>query len=345
MPPDDEDMQVSLLMQEAIDWLVKLRGENLSEAETHAFADWLSQDSHHADAFAKAEDLFDAMISAAQLPLPTTSNSAIKMPKLNQPVRSLPKQTAKPWLLLPLAMAAVWLFGVGLVLPEQTGLLNTYLSDYHTGSGEFREINLADGSRLLLNTNTAVSVDYQPDKRQIILHHGQARFTVAKDVQRSFEVQTDNLIVRALGTVFDVYRQPSGAVKVTVQEHAVTASLTDKSQSISEGKPSLVKVEAGQQLIFEHNGTLQQPANVNLVQAAAWQQRRLFINDRPLSELIAELDRYRIGRIFLSTSQLKNLRVTGVFSLDNPDLALSRAQKVLGLQSTRLGPWWVMLHR
>ncbi|MDP2180212.1 FecR family protein [Methylicorpusculum sp.] len=92
-------------------------------------------------------------------------------------------------------------------------------------------------------------------------------------------------------------------------------------------------------------GALQQPEPVELDQAAAWRQHRLFINDRPLSELVAELERYRVGRIFLADEKLKNLRVTGVFSVDNPDDVLNSVRKVLALEETRLGPWWVLLHR
>jgi transmembrane sensor len=80
-----------------------------------------------------------------------------------------------------------------LVVPSQSQLFDRYFSDYHTGTGEIRDIRLADGSHVLLNTDSAVSVDYQAAKRQIILHHGQARFSVAQDVQRPFEVQADKL--------------------------------------------------------------------------------------------------------------------------------------------------------
>jgi transmembrane sensor len=83
---------------------------------------------------------------------------------------------------------------------------------------------------------------------------------------------------------------------------------------------------------------------VDLNQETAWQQRRLVINDQPLSELIAELERYRNGRIFLSDSKLKELRVTGVFSLDDPDAALNAVCKVLNLKETRVGPLWSVLH-
>lgn len=234
MPQAPVHTKPSKSLQEAIDWLVKLRGENLSDADSHAFADWLTQDAAHADAFAKAERLFDNMVLAAQLSLSTPSNNANVPIRQNQPVKTSPQRNYRPWLALPFALAAAWLFAVTLVLPSQAHLFDSYFSDYHTNTGEIRDIQLADGSHILLNTGTAVSVDYQTNKRQITLHHGQARFTVAKDAQRPFEVQTDRLYVRALGTVFDIYKKAANDISVTVQEHAVAAWV----QAENQGQPT-----------------------------------------------------------------------------------------------------------
>jgi transmembrane sensor len=242
-------------------------------------------------------------------------------------------------------LAAAWLLAVILVIPQQSHLLDNYLSDYHTETGELREIQLTDGSRLLLNTNSAVSVEFNESIRQITLHHGQANFTVAKDAHRPFEVVSDGLIVRALGTVFEVYNANSSEISVTVQEHAIAARIQTGTQTTAEQYLASVNVQQGQQLRYHPGGTLNQPEPIELNQTAAWQQHQLFINDRPLSELIAELDRYRMGRIFLSDAKLKNLRVTGVFSLDNPDAVLKSVRKVLALEETRIGPWWLLLHR
>jgi transmembrane sensor len=345
MPNYAENIQAPDLIEEAVDWLVKLRGGNLSEAETHAFADWLSKDAAHTDAFAKAEDLFNRMVSYAKLPRPTDVEPKPLENKPSPAKITVPKQTVKSWLAIPLALAAAWLIAIGLVLPNQSSLLDSLLSDYHTQTGETRNIQLADGSHLLLNTNTAVSVNYQSSQRLITLHHGQVRFTVANDALRPFEVKADALVVRALGTIFDIYRKQADSIEVTVQEHAVVASIQKASDQTQDNHSSQVTVQSGQQLIYQGDGTLPQPVTVNLSQVSAWQQHRLFINNRPLSELIEELNRYRMGRIYLADDQLKKLPVTGVFPLDDPEDVLSSIQKVLALQETRLGSWWVLLHR
>jgi transmembrane sensor len=352
--PDQAELP-NLTLQ-AIEWLVRLRSDAMDEAETHAFADWLSEDISHAEAFSEAEDLFQNLAIAAKTPRVITpgliepnttqiSTRPVAAPNTKTPTRQPTSVLTKGWLALPLALATAWLVAVGLVLPKQAHLFDRFLSDYHTQTGEVREIQLADGSQLLLNTNTAVSVQYQDSIRQITLHHGQARFTVAKDSQRPFEVKSDGLLVRALGTVFEVYKHESGETLVTVQEHVVAARLQPKTELAGKGQSAPVTVQEGQQLRYGGNGILNLPQPVDLAQASAWQHHKITLNDRPLGELIAELDRYRVGRIFLSDAKLSNLRVVGVFNLADPDAVLAKVCKILALKETRLGPLWVLLHR
>lgn len=357
MSPSLDDAKMPELKQQAIAWLVRLRADNLSEDEMDEFAHWLAEDCLHSEAFAYAEDLFDDMVCAAASvtsPVCEVVDKAadvvnvVTLPRaLANPVQNQFSKSAmrrKIWLPITLAMAAVWLFSLILVMPENSHPLDRLLSDYHTVTGELREIQLADGSRILLNTNSAVSVNYDNSKRQITLRHGQARFTVAKDSLRPFEVRVDDLNVTALGTVFEIYRPDTDEISVTVQQHAVRIDIQPDQQSSQLPGVAAVSVHEGQRLRYQRNGKLPKPEQVELQQTTAWQQHRLLINDRPLSALITELNRYRVGRIFLSDAKLSSLRVTGVFSLDNPDDIVRTVCEVLGLQETQLGPFWVLLH-
>lgn len=356
MPSQTDTAKLPELMQQAIEWLVLLRSGDISERETHEFADWLSQDIHHAHAFAKAEDLLNDAAIAAQSPriasshISHTSGTGRKKQTatLTKPTQTNRRDSSSRntrWLAVPLSLVATWLFAVALILPEQSHWLDAYLSDYRTGIGELQDIQLADGSHLLLNTNTAVSVDYSESLRHITLHHGQAQFTVAKDTNRPFEVASGGLAIRALGTIFEVYNPGSGEMNITVQEHAVIVTIENKAHNEEIAQQAQVEVKEGQRLRYDYTGRLTKPEQVNLAQANAWQQRRLFMNDRPLAELIAELERYRTGRIFISDPGLKKLRITGAFSLANPDETLAKVRQVLALRETRLGSWWVLLHR
>ncbi|CAD6873232.1 FecR family protein [Methylomonas fluvii] len=380
--PSDKSAHTSL-QDQAIAWLVCLRDDRLSDAELEAFADWLSRDPLHAEAFTEAEALFSDMVLVGSLscanesPQPASQHASAEKNRVasrinsasgndrsgavgtpaplpdsrfsgNDAYREFKSQAHKPasrlssarprrpWFTAGLAVAAMWLLAMGLIMPQQARLFSDYLSDYRTQTGEIREIQLSDGSRLLMNTNSAVSVAFTAAAKRIVLHHGQVQFTVAKDSRRPFDVVADDLTVRALGTVFDVYKTAAGHTEVTVQEHAVAVSAA--------GRDSDVTVAQGQGLVYQPGLPLPALRAVGAEQSA-WQQHRLVINDRPLVELISELERYRYGRIFLADTALKNLRVTGVFSLDTPDEALSSVRKALALQETHIGPWWVLLHR
>ncbi|NOS74060.1 MAG: DUF4880 domain-containing protein [Methyloglobulus sp.] len=356
MPSYPDEPNLPELNQQAIDWLIKLRADNISDEDMHGFADWLSQDAAHSAAFAEAEDMFNGMVAAGislrQKLSITVEATKSKPTQVIDPaitvnsakMRKQPIQT-KQWLAIPLALAATLLVAILGIMPKQAHLLDAYLSDYHTGTGELQDIALTDGSRLLLNTNSAVSVDYQDAMRLITLHHGQVRFTVAKDNNRPFEVQSGELAVRALGTVFEVYNREIGDISVTVQEHAVYARLSASQEIAPSEQAQPVVINEGQQIHYLGGKNLPAPKNCDISQLTAWQQQKLFINDRPLSELITELNRYRNGRIYVPDANLNNQRITGVFSLANPDETLHTLSAALALQETRLGSWWVVLHR
>lgn len=332
--------------EQAIEWLVILRDDELDEATLQAFSQWLDQDPSHAEAFSAAELLFRDMVTATGIEIKDSHNEepiADNLINLERPQRApihQPSKLMKPWLLSALGMAAIWLLAVNLVLPSQTNLFTDFFSDYHTQTGELRTVQLSDGSQVLLNTTTAISVDFTMTTRTIHLHHGQAQFTVAQDAQRPFVVLSNGLYTQALGTVFDVNHPDKVETSVLVQEHAVSTRLTDNQNSSDS-----VTIQAGQMLRHHQGQSLQQPESVNLSQATAWQQHQLVINDRPLSELIQELERHQTGRIFINDAALKQLRVTGVFSLDNTQETLQIVCAALNLRHTKIGPWWTVLHR
>ncbi len=342
MPLTANDTQRSEIKRQAIDWMVRLRSDDMSDEEVRAFANWLAEDAAHAEAFGEAENLFDEMALAARAQ--STDRAANAAPvHTDLPVAGRRGRKRYPvWLSASLAAAAVWLLAVNLILPGRFHPLAALLGDYRTQTGEMREFTLSDGSRLLFNTESAVSVDFTASRRNVILNRGQARFTVVGDARRPFVVQANGLAIRALGTVFDVYQADSGDVTVTVQEHAVAVGLDP---AAARQPPSEIEVEQGQKLSYRPGSLLPAPEPVPLDQATAWQRHRLWVNDRPLSELVEELGRYRAGRVFLRGDGLEKLRITGVFTVDDPDKVLDSVCRALGLRQTRVGPWWVWLHR
>ena len=316
------------LADEAIDWLVLLRSGSVSAETQREFEHWLQQGSIYRAAFAEAEALWG---TAAKVLKETQSVNVqpqrLSAARKNRPVRRTAWNGG-------LAMAASLLLVVWMAWPS---LADWMLSDYSTVVGEQKAVVLADGSSVFLNTDTAISLDWSRQRRRIVLLKGQAEFKVAKDADRPFVVVAGNTAVRALGTVFEVFEQASGAVDVTVSEHAVGVSLQGRSGAES------MRVEEGERLHYAGHGELNRAESVNLNQINAWQRGKLIFRDQPLADVVAELNRYSKARIVLKGGDIEQLRVSGVFPIDD-SAVLSALQKAFSIRSTQLGPWLVILY-
>lgn len=308
------------LADAAIDWLVAMRSGAVDRETRQAFERWYRQDAAHRRAFADAEHLWDV------------SSAAIEhLHAASPPSRRIVRK--RSWRSAFAAAAALVLS----VYLSWGAIVNGWLADYATAVGEQKQVVLSDGSTVLLNTDSAIALDWSKARRRIVLLKGQAEFTVAKDTGRPFDVVAGEMRVRALGTVFDVYQQPSGAVDVSVSEHAVMASLEGAQETARQ------RIEQGQRLHYERGGVLDRPQGANLHRLGAWKRGKLIFKDRPLAEAIAELNRYSKARIVLQGKNVKQLRVSGVFPTAGRDI-IGALEKSFSLHALYVGPWLVILH-
>ncbi|NQD53767.1 sigma-70 family RNA polymerase sigma factor [Pseudomonas sp. CM25] len=182
------------------------------------------------------------------------------------------------------------------------------LADYHTGVGERRVITLADGTRVTLNSASALSVTYTDRERRVVLASGEALFETADDA-RPFVVDSAGERVQGSAATFSVRR---------------------------DGRVVLAQGEAK---VGEHELAIAADASVQM----AWQRGKLIFNGKPLGQVLAELERYRHGHIVLSDRQLAAMEVSGVFDLDEPEALLRTLEQRYGLKVTYL-PWLAVVH-
>ncbi|MGH8570877.1 MAG: FecR family protein, partial [Gammaproteobacteria bacterium] len=320
----------------AIVWFVRLRSGEATEEDRRRFAAWRTANPENHRAYAEIERLWGEIREV----LPglaegggTLASATNRSPSLRQTYRRHGRLAA---------CAAILLVTLAALL-HALHFTDPWLSDYHTASGEQRRVRLADGSTVLLNTDTALSLADTATTRRVVLDRGQARFTVAPDPRRPFEVVAGTVTVRALGTVFEVYRVSGVETRVMVQERAVEIRLDGTTGAGA--KTARREIAAGQAMAYRAGEPLGRPQAVDLARATAWQSGRLLLNDQRLAEAIAELNRYRRGAILITDGLLASLRVTGVFPLNDPEEALHAIETGLGLRTTRLSPWIVLLHR
>jgi len=299
---------VKAVLARAVDWYVRLHDSAASDATRADWQVWLAADSRHAEAWARIE-LLQRQLGQAPAGAASTLESARR-----------DRRNALKTLAL--------LLGVG-VIGWQGYQVSPWSADYVTRVGQRRQLILADGSRLDLNTDTRVDVRFDAGRRLIQLHQGEILVETAKD-SRPLSVQTAQGQVLALGTRFSV-RQGEGLSQVMVAAAAV------------EVRPALasrqgVRVEAGQGLSFSAHGAgpLQpMPADVQ-----AWTQGMLVAVDWRLDDLLAELSRYRPGYLGCATD-IGGLRLSGAFDLDDSEAALASLQDALPIHIRRLTRYWV----
>jgi transmembrane sensor len=203
------------------------------------------------------------------------------------------------------------------------------LADERTGTGQRRSIVLADGSTLLLNARSAVDIVMTPQLRQVLLRSGQVMVAVAKEaVLRPFVVHTQYGSVNALGTQFMV-RLAEGGAQVDVLESIV---------EIRGGNEAVLRVPAGKSAWFGRSGATLLASSPEA--EAAWVNGLLEVNDQPLSKVVDALRQYNSGIIVLAPS-VAGIRVSGIYKLDNIDMALDSLQQTLPLRVTRHNRYWI----
>jgi len=151
--------------------------------------------------------------------------------------------------------------------------------------------------------------------------------TAVDPLRRPFKVLTRHAEVLALGTRFIVRSDDRGG-GVAVLEKAVEVR--------SAG--SLVRLEAGQSLDFD--GHSLGAVRRNDASVGAWQQGSIIAINRPLSELLADLSRYRSG-VLRCDPRIAQLKVSGAFPIDDTDLALAALESGFSLRITRYSRYWV----
>ena len=313
------------ILQQALEWQVTFWSGEVTAEERADFQCWLAADSEHARAWAQVqrtdEKLQILCRPVAAEALRTGAAAARNARRTMLGVAGL------------LAGAGVAVYAV-----RQTPQWQFAGADHRTGRNERREIALADGARLMLGSATAVDVRYDAGLRLVLLHAGEIFIVTALDhaassagAARPFVVQTAEGSMRALGTRFGV-RRSDGATRVAVQEGAVEI------RPVQEGTAGIVQVHAGQQAHF--NRAFVEPLQPLEPNAIAWTRGLLVAERMRLEDFLAELGRYRSG-VLRCDPAVRDLIVSGVYSLDDTDRALRNLAKALPVQVQTATRWWV----
>ncbi|WP_176594276.1 FecR family protein [Sphingobium sp. EM0848] len=177
-----------------------------------------------------------------------------------------------------------------------------------THVGEIRTEQLADGSRVVLDTDTQIRVTFTGNTRHVRLVQGQAHFDVAHDASRPFKVAFGQGMVTAIGTSFDVTAFSNNKAVTLLGGRVMVEGPAKPS-----GNGDRAMLNPGQQVTLAPDGLLTPVRAVDLGSARAWQQGRIDLVDLPLSDALVQVNRYSTTKIVVQEPSLSHRRISGVF--------------------------------
>lgn len=271
---------------------------------------WLDQDPAHRQAWLDAQDVWASFDGADQhrpLDLPRRRAKALK------PARMI------PWAAAACVVAALGLTAV--VAPWRRDVEAPPSAQRATYEAVDRQrlLNLPDGTRTVLAPGSALELVYVGDERRARLERGRAYFDVAHDASRPFVVEAGGRLVTALGTRFDVASDAQG-LRVILLEGSVRVVASDGDRS------SAVVLRPGEELVFAR-GRSQLVRRADEAAAEHWREMRVAFDDKPLSDVVAEMNRYSVLQLVIEDPRVASLRITGRFRVgDNVRFARGLAR-------------------
>jgi transmembrane sensor len=311
---NDDGEQGGTVRAEAAQWVSRLSTLPVSHETLSDFYAWRRQDGHRA-AYEEVAGVWDKAGTLGHRPdMQALADDAYARGQQTRRFRFGGK---------PLAAFGAACLACGVTLYVT---LRPAGESYSTRVGEQSIATLEDGSRVLLDTDSAIRVRFSKDARHVVLDHGQAYFQVAHNAARPFIVDAADTAVQATGTQFDV-RRAGGAVDVTLVEGTV---------EVRGAEADTHRLVAGDQLLVR-DGARAQLRRVDTANVTAWRRGRIVLDNVRLADAIAEVNRYTRTPVRLDAGRFADERFGGSFAAGDVDSFVAAVGAVLPLKAIRDG--------
>jgi len=315
------------LRDEALDWVVRLKTSELRGADLEALRRWRDQSPRHEEAFVAAVRLWRNLgVAARELAEEEFSGTtAAEAPRF--PARSIGRRGV-----LGGAVAA-GVAGYLLVKPP-LGMwpsLAELSADYRTSKGEQRSIVLTGDISVQMNTQTSIAVRSLQDQPEITIVSGEAVIAKSGAAGAPLRVTAANGRMTAAQAKFNA-KCVDGLVAVTCIEGSVDVEYHRRT----------VRLQADRQISYSPRG-FSAPINVDPQEAASWRSGILIFRDRSLFEVVEEVNRYRPGRIVVTSSELGRRVVNGTFYVGRLEDFIDQVRQLFGAKVQSLPAGLILL--
>ncbi len=350
--------------EEAAAWLIKLDSDSApSSEELASLREWLERSPVHREQLGSLADFWGKMNVLTELAAPLGHPGGRANRSFVESLRHAIPQSAGAGF-----VTAVIVIGIGVAatfwLRPDPFLSSNGL--YATAVGQQQSTTLADGSVVLLNTNSQIKVDYNNEYRNIHLLQGEAHFTVAKSVAQPFRVYAGNGRVQAVGTAFSVYLKDN-SINVTVTEGKVELASVNRPSTnrlAQQGTPpgtvqssgsnaifdsglieTLGTIKAGESATIQSFVDLDTVSTINAIETVgaremtkrlSWREGVLTFAGDPLEFVVDEISRYTTVSIEITDPVVRATRIGGRFPIGETDAMFDALEANFGLRVTRL---------
>ncbi len=218
-------------------------------------------------------------------------------------------------------------------IPESVGMKNNLQNILSVPrGGEFR-LTLSDGTKIHLNSLSKLKypVNFHGQDKRVVELEGEAYFEVAKDSLHPFEILSQGLLIRQIGTEFSVRSRVPGKVEVALVQGSVALE-TCSGESAA--------VRPGQLGVWDASTDDLSVENKELLPYIAWHSSRFVFYDESLGNLMEELALwYNVEFKFLDES-LKKLHFTGsLYRYDDIFVILNAIEETVNVNFKISGRW------
>lgn len=283
---------------EAADWFARMQSDVRSEDDLEHFNSWLAANPENQSCYARLVSRWESVAPLA--------------------AGARERKRSRRRVAAGMALSIMAFGGTGLTWQSMR-------PDYATIAGEQRRVGLADGSAVVLDTDSAIDVDLEPGTRHLALRNGRARFEVTADAARPFVVEAGDVRITALGTEFDVRREGDWVDVVLIH-----------------GKVRVDRVNGGSVTLTPAQRAVSAPAHriatgtADLDAAMSWSEGRLIYTAKPLRDALHEVGRYADRPIVVGTID-PDAQVSGVFETKDPLAALRTIARYYDLEIVDTG--------
>lgn len=305
------------LFEAAARWHIQLRDPDAPASLHDAFLAWVRQDPRHLEAYDRAEALWQSMGGTAQ-PGDCRDEAAIAALIAEGRAPITAARIGGAFCLFLLVCIGLW---------QGPAAFDSLRADHIAWTGKRESVVLSDGTRIDLNSGTAISVDFTPEMRVVRMFRGEAFFDVAHNSAQPFIVELPEGSVRVIGTSYNI-DLTGGSADIALLKGRVKLRTRDDPERVTRLAP-------GRQVTLRP-AAISAPQVFNPESLTAWRNGRMVFYRTPLAEVLTELGRYQRGRIMLVNARAASIPVTGAFSTDDPAEVLDLIADILGLSSHRI---------